>query len=355
MTGIPGFPARAVWVKGERGHKATGGSGGYPAEWHESSDPRFEWKGDTSSDELCSHFYAVSRFLELAAEGDERKQAVEHLARMADHLVSHRWQLIDVDGKPTRWGRWDPEYFLTDEGRFDRGLQALELLSFIKTAEHFTREPKFTTAYRTLVSLGYPDYTLRQRQTMPPEAILHFEDQLAFWSYWTLLRFESDAELHAIYRRSFERTYEVLRVEKQPWFNFVHRAVTGLPGEDLASINHLREWPLDLRIWSFHNSHRSDLKTPTGYPSLKGGIQAISPREGQPIRWDSWTMQLDGGADGRDVVEPGGWLLAYWMGRYHGFISPPDSTEEATWQEAAGPALPHLARPYDGPERPMIP
>lgn len=29
MTGLPGFPARAVWAKGERGHKATGGSGGF--------------------------------------------------------------------------------------------------------------------------------------------------------------------------------------------------------------------------------------------------------------------------------------------------------------------------------------
>ena len=51
MTGIPGFPARAVWAKGEVGHKSTGGSGGYPAEWHDTADGRFEWKGDTSSDE----------------------------------------------------------------------------------------------------------------------------------------------------------------------------------------------------------------------------------------------------------------------------------------------------------------
>lgn len=356
MTGIPGFPARGVWVKGERGHKATGGSGGYPAEWHDTADGRFEWKGDTSSDELCSHFYAVTRFLELAAEGAEKQLAIDHLARIAEHLIAHQWQLIDVDGKPTRWGRWDPEYFLTDEGRFDRGLQAVELLSFIKTAESLTGNPKFTEAYRKLVALGYPDYTLRQRQTFPPEAILHFEDQLAFWSYWTLLKYEKDPELHAVYRRSFERTYEVLRVEHQPWFNFVHRVLSGTPGEETASARHLRDWPLDLRIWSYQNSHRTDLRTPSGYPSLKGGIQAISARESQPIRWDSWTMQLDGGAGGRDVVEPGGWLLAYWMGRYYGFIAPPDKASDGEWDETKnGPALPKLARAYEGPERPHLP
>jgi hypothetical protein len=47
------------------------GSGGYPAEWHDTADGKFEWKGDTSSDELCSHFYAISLFLELAAQGGE--------------------------------------------------------------------------------------------------------------------------------------------------------------------------------------------------------------------------------------------------------------------------------------------
>ncbi|HVV70503.1 MAG TPA: hypothetical protein VHI52_03230, partial [Verrucomicrobiae bacterium] len=134
LTGIPGFPARSVWVKGEIGHKSSGGSGGYPAEWHDSADGRFEWKGDTSSDELCGHFYAVGLFLDLAAQGEEAAQAKTHLARMASHLIDHQWKLVDLDGKPTRWGRWDPEYFLTDEGRYDRSLQAVELLSFIRTA-----------------------------------------------------------------------------------------------------------------------------------------------------------------------------------------------------------------------------
>ncbi len=106
MTGIPGFPARSVWAKGEQGHKSSGGSGGYPAEWHDTADGKFEWKGDTSSDELCSHFYAFALFLELAAEGEEKVRARTHLARLASHLIDHQWQLVDYDGKPTRWGRW---------------------------------------------------------------------------------------------------------------------------------------------------------------------------------------------------------------------------------------------------------
>lgn len=352
MSGIPGFPARSVWVKGERGHQAGHGSGNYAAEWHDTADGRFEWKGDTSSDELCSHFYALTLFLDLVAEGPEIQQAKTHIARVADHLIRNRWQLVDVDGKPTRWGRWDPDYFLTDEGKYDRGLQAVELLSFIKTAEAVTGEPRFAAAYRELVALGYPAYTLRARNTFPPESILHFLDELAFWSYWNLLRFEKDPDLHAQYRRGYERSYEAVRAEQNPWFNYLYGALTGQDADAAASIEHLRGWPLDLRVWSYQNSHRTDLRTPTGYTALKGGTRTFPPRETEPLRWDHWVMQPDGGAGGNDVVEPGAWLLAYWMGRHHGFISAPTVTDPAlltvehTYLRELG------ARPYDGPPRP---
>jgi hypothetical protein len=355
MSGIPGFPARSVWAKGERGHQAGHGSGNYAAEWHDTADGKFEWKGDTSSDELCSHFYALTLFLDLVAEGPEVTQAKSHLARVADHLIRNRWQLIDLDGKPTRWGRWDPEYFLSDEGKYDRGLQAVELLSFLKTAAAVTGEARFEAAYRELVTLGYPGYVLRARNTFPPESILHFLDELAFWSYWNLLRYEKDPDLHALYRRGYERSFEVVRVEQNPWFNYLHAALTGEEVDPVASVDQLRGWPLDLRVWSYQNSHRSDLRTPPGYVALKGGTRTFLPRETEPLRWDRWLMQADGGAGGNDVVEPAGWLLAYWMGRYHGFIGAPTVTDpglltvEHTENRELG------ALPYEGPPRPAVP
>jgi len=353
MTGIPGFPARAVWAKGERGHKSMSGSGGLPAEWHDTADGKFEWKGDTSSDEICSHFYSTALFLEFVAQGREAEQAKQHLARMAAHLLEHHWQLIDLDGKPTRWGRWDPEYFATDEGRTDRGLQALEILSFMKTAATLTGEAKFAAAYRQLVALGYPEYTVRQRTTPPPpENIAHFEDQLALWSYWNLLQFEKDEQLRSIYRRSLERSYEVIRIEQNPWFNFVYGALTGNDCETEPAVDHLRGWPLDLVVWSYQNSHRADLRAPPGYVALKGGTRTFPPRETEPLRWDHWLMQADGGTGGQDVAEPSGWLLAYWMGRYYGFIKAPEVTDEKLLTLEPSRGRFQGAKPYSGPPRP---
>ncbi len=353
MTAIPGFPARSVWAKGELGHQADHGSGPHPAEWHTTADGLFEWKGDTSSDELCSQFYSFSLFLDLVATVPEKAQARTHLSRIAHHLIRNRWNLIDLDGKPTRWGRWDPDYFLTDEGRYDRGLQAVELLSFIKTAEVLTGEPAFATAYQQLVDLGYPEYTLRTRNTFPPESILHFLDELSFWSHWNLLRFEQDPDRRAVYRRSYERSYEVVRVEENPWFNFLYGALTGNPCDTAASVEHLRSWPLDLRTWSYQNSHRSDLRTPADHVALKGGTRTFSPRETEPLRWDHWLMQADGGSGGNDVVEPSGWLLAYWMGRHHGFIGAPTTDDPALLSGERSRDREKGAKPYIGPSRPV--
>ena len=355
MTGIPGFPARAVWVKGEEGHKSMGGSGGYPAEWHDVAGGVFEWKGDTSSDEICGHFYSVSLFLELVAEGAEVEQARRHLSRIASHLIDHQWQLVDLDGQPTRWGRWDPEYFKTDEGRFDRGLQALEMLSFMKTASHFTHEKKFEDAYQKLLAMGYADYTLRQRSTFPPEDIAHFEDQLAFWCWWTLLRFETDPDLHALYRRGYERSFETVRVEQNPWYAFLHEALSGEDREREAAVAHLREWPLDLRLWSFDNTHRGDIRTPSGYRVYLGGTKAFSPREREPLRWDAWTMGLRGGEGGRQVIEPGGWLVAYWQARYHGILAGPAALPDGVTTVKPTEVLPGGAAAYSGPPRPAVP
>jgi hypothetical protein len=352
MSGIPGFPARSIWVKGERGHKAMHGSGEADAEWHDTKHASFEWKGDTSSDKICSHFYATNLFLKHVAQAEEIDQAKEHLLAIAHHLIDNEWKLIDYNGTPTRWGRWDPAYFATEEGLYDRGLQALQLLSFIKTSASLNHDDKSIAAYQELVEAKYPKFTLRQRNTFPPSGILHFLDELALWSYATLLEYEEDPNLRSTYRRSLERSFEIIRIEQNPWFNFVYGALTGNQCEIEPGVNHLREWPLDLISYSHQNSHRADLQTPKGYVPYKAGTRTFSPRETEPMRWDHWTMQADGGTGGRDVVEPGAWLLAYWMGRFHGFITPPETSDPSLLTVKTRPQQNLGAKPYTGPNWP---
>ena len=350
ITPIDGFPARSIWAKGEKGHQAEGGSGGYAAEWHDTPDGVWEWKADTSSDEIDAHFYAASIFHDLAAQGDEKRRAEEHIGRIASHIVDNGWCLRDLDGKPTRWGRWEPEYLQTPIGYYARGLNGLEVLNFMKTAYALTGDSKFEAAYRKLQDMGYHKEIIRQKLTFPPPFVFHSDDRLAFYSYYPLLRYETDPYLRSVYRRSLERSWEIERIEHNPWFNFIYGALTGSDCEMGQAVRHLREWPLDLVDHRHVNSHRHDLQTPSGYVPYSGGIRAFSPREIGPHRWSSTSLSPDGGG-GRIVVDPSGWLDAYWMGRNYGSIEAPKIADpELLSVPQRGFQL--GAEPYKGPARP---
>jgi hypothetical protein len=353
ITPIDGFPARSIWARGEKGHQAEGGSGGFDAEWHPTEDGVWEWKSDTSSDEIDAHFYAVSIFHDLVAQGREREQAKEHAHRVASHIYDNGWYLKDLDGKPTRWGRWEPEYLQRPIGYYARGLNGMEVLMFMRTAARLTGDKKFEKAYRELLDLGYHNEVLRQKLTFPPPFVFHSDDRLAFYAYYPLLMYETDPHLRSIYRRSLERSWEIERIEHNPWFNFIYGALTGNDCETSEAVEHLREWPLDLVKHSYTNSHRDDIRTPQGYVPYSGGVRPFSPRERNPHRWSDFTLSPDGGSGGGEVEDPSGWLDAYWMGRYYGFIEAP-TTRDPDLLTVPHRGLNLGAEPYNGPPRPPL-
>ena len=125
-----------------------------PAKWYPTKDGKWFWKGDTSSDEVTSHFYAVALFYDLVAAGKEKEMAREHLKRIASYILENGWVLNDMDGKPTRWGQWNPEYLLRPYGFADRGLNGLEALTFMETAFHVTGDEKFKNRFATAYLMG---------------------------------------------------------------------------------------------------------------------------------------------------------------------------------------------------------
>jgi hypothetical protein len=358
ITGKAGFFARAIWsVKGDRGERSKEGSGGLPAKWYPTSDGLWFWKGDTSSDEVNAHMYAVSLFYELAAKGQEKDRARRHLANIASHILTNGWVLRDMDGAPTRWGRWDPDYLLRPYGFDSRGLNGMEAQTYMQTAFALTGDAKFQQGFEQLLKWRYHTFTVRQRLTFPPDQLAPWDDELAFFCYHPLLRYTKEPELRSIYLRSLERTWEILRRNQLPFFNFTYGAITGNDCESPQAVKHLREWSLDLVNHSYRNSHRSDLGPQRGYVAYGGATRAISPRESEAKWGDRSPLQYDGGENGKAVTPPVGWLEDYWMGRYYGFIQGPKSLESST-DSPVKPVMsgtrmptPRGADPYSGPPR----
>jgi len=348
ISGIPGFPARSIAAVGEKAILADTGSGGLPSEWNPTPDGLWLWKGDTSSDEVDSHIQSTVIFYELVAQGKEKEAAREHLRRIVGHIMDNGWVLRDRDGKPTRWARWDPEYFKTIEGRMASGLQGLEVLGYLAAAYGVTGDEKFLQGKRQLVEWGYPTPVLREKLVF---GAANFDDRLAFLAYHPLLSYETDPELRSIYRRSLERSWEIKRVENMVWFNYIYGALTGNDMDNERCLKNLREWPLDCHSYSYVNSHRADLKVPEGYVNYISKTKCMSARNIGPVRWDDDFMRLDGGGGG--VNDPSAFLDAYWMARYYGMILPPETKEKKLLTvEKRGLQL--GAKPYAGPPRPDL-
>ena len=355
VTGTDGFFARSIWAKDvDGGDRAKHGSGGLPAKWYETDDGLWIWKGDTSSDEVNAHFYSVALFHDLVAQGDEKRLAADHLARIARHIIDNGWVLRDMDGEPTRWGRWDPDYLLTPYGFEARGLNGMEAQSYMWTAAALTGDPVFREGLAQLMKWRYHTYTPRQKITFPPENVVPWDDELAFRAMHPLITYCDDPYLRSIYLRALERHWEVMRMQQVPFFNFVYGGLTGNDCEAAVGVEHLREWSLDTIAHSYRNSHRADLATEPGYTPYAGGTRAISPRE----LASSWTsrssIRYDGNRGSRTITPPAGWLEDYWMGRYYGMIQAPTTTDAELLTVPKSDGQPKGAKPYAGPPRPAM-
>ncbi len=350
ITPLEGYPARSIHAVGEKGHKAKLGSAGRPSEWNPTDDGLWVWKGDTSSDEIVAHIYSVSLFHDLVAEGIEKEKAVEHLQRIIGHIIGNGWLLMDLDGKPTVWGQWSPDFVFSPDHTDERGLNSLQALSFAAVANRLFPNDSFREAKQDLIRWGYVDNTLRQKRTFPHYT--RFDDRLAFLAYYPLLRYETDPEVRAPLMRSLQRSWEIKRIEQQTWFNFIYGALTGCECETAEAVQHLRLYPLDALAITYTNSHRTDLQNPDGYINYLEQRKPLTPRDVGFQRWNRSFQQLDKKGS-HTVIDPSGWLDAYWMGRYYGMILAPETTDPSL-TSVPPRVIPMAPPPYDGPARPDI-
>jgi hypothetical protein len=222
------------------------------------------------------------------------------------------------------------------------------------TAAALSGDPFFREGLAQLIEWRYHTYTVREKLTFPPESVVPWDDELAFRVMHPLLTYCDDPYLRSIYLRALERHWEVLRMQKIPFFNFIYGGLTGNDCEADEGVKHLREWSLDTVGHSYHNSHRADLATEPGYTPYAGGTRAISPRE-LASNWGSRSsIHYDGGSGGSTITPPAGWLEDYWMGRYYGMIAAPTTTDAELLTVPKSEGKSKGAKPYDGPPRPEI-
>lgn len=314
---LEGFPSRSFERAGY--HVAD------KSRWQPAEDRDWFWKATTSSDEIVGHFFAYSIFVEVVPDKKWRDRAITLMDKTMDHIVRNDWYLIDYDGKPTLWGKWNPDYvnrFPEQVG--DRRLNSAEIISFLQTAYHFTgKEIYKEKAFELMEQHGYlnnimipitkigrvPDIDLTTEWN-------HSDDELAFLSYWGLYKYAFTDELREKYRRAIKEHWEIERPEKNPLWNFIY-AMTGAEEFDLAeTVWSLKEFPLDMIGWSVRNSHRKDLEFIE--PNFRDQTtRSVLPPDERPMsKYNGNAFRLDGGNNGSSEYSGDIFLLPYWLGRY---------------------------------------
>ena len=311
VTGIPGLPARSYIKKGD--WRPQGGV------WHWSNDGKYEWKADTSSDEIVGHYYLFAIAYDLLGDANLKKKIAATCTRMTDHILDNGLNLIDAHGQPTYWGQWNEEYFRSERGRPDSPLNALEILSFLKTAHHITGNERYAREYRRLaVDRGYA--ALAAKYIALRQEINYSDEELAFLPFYLLFRYERNESLLTVYRDAIGQWWQNARREKNPLWTFIYLLSRTSKDVDVAgAIKTLHQIPLDLITWKVMNSQRKDIEMDNSVDrfSRTQSVTLLTPAERPVMKWNGNPFRVDSSGGARSEDDGAFFLLPYWMSKYH--------------------------------------
>lgn len=326
----------------------------YEPRWPKSADGKWYWKSDTSSDELDGHYFFYPLFYEFCADSDAERERVRDVVRgITDHLIAHDFNLVDHDGKPTRWGVYGPEALNRDADWWqERGLKSLSMLSYLAGAAYVTGDAKYERASRELIEKhGYAQNAMHSKIQHGPGSGNQSDDEMAFMCFYNLLRYSKDEELKGLIRISFFRHWVNEEPELNPFFNFAYAAqalsakgntpwgefpLAPWEGWHEDSMATLYGFPLDRLNWPHRNSHRldlvrlsrakaSDITEPDRGAGrghrVNGKVLPVENRHFGHWNTDPWRLDYGGAAE--ELAAGTVYLLPYYMGMYHGFIEKP--------------------------------
>ena len=304
------------------------------------------WKCDSSSDELDGHFLGYAAYYDHVCDSKEEKEKVRAVVRrIVNHLLTHDYSLVDHDGKPTRWARFSPDDLNRNPAWVaERGLNSLSILTYLTVAHHITGDQEYRDEYLKLaLDHGYAKNGMTQPKfiTGPHSPGHQPDDNMAFMNYYHLIRYETDPQLLSMYQFALWNHWPHEKAERNSFTNFIYGACAlgqtrtdQWRTRDLSpplvcfedAADTLRRYPLDLLEWPMSNAHRTDLvragdhghDLESGW-SVDGYVFPVDERQETYWDWDPW--ELTSGGEGLRLRPGFHYLLAWYLGRFHGFIA----------------------------------
>lgn len=346
ITGVPGLFARSYYSPLD-----VIGAHGTGSEDHAVTEGEFAgytWVGDVSQDEYAGHMYALGIVAKLVDDEEVQAMARDIASQVGHHLLDHDLVITDVDGEPTTYGKM----YALSLTHFP-GYNAWLSLTWVKLAAEISGDPELVAFYEDCLlqrsgTVACIDQPLEQPKPYTEHfgtlSILqgcdtnHDSLSMAMFAAANLIWFEGDTELRRLYQRAMHDRLMTGDpagrdpvLQANPIYNFMYAAFFDPDAEDATDPASLvRDAVCTLREFAPTNEHRG--MDTTHYPEFCSGERHGSQTE-TPVPWrerDSdifvfWFSPYERSVSGADPLRlepPGDYLLAYWMGRYFGFVGP---------------------------------
>lgn len=324
ISGVPGVVARSYR------RTLTGGLGSGRKRWHKVDGQDLWWATDISRDQLSGHFFGLAAYYDLVADESERKLTRRLVSEIAGSILDHRLQAVD----------WDGEY--TIHGNF--WVAPFQALATLKLAHHITRERRFQQAYEQYIN---PHFFLGHAIIQAAHILDPFFQHYQYDSpAYHLLQYETNPDLLRHLLRALDLLYADTRDLGNVYLCFVYQ--TYRPESDAARRGeaellefeperlYVPRWRRHAQAYlRRHGEHlpeplretlRCCLEPEQAPPDQVASFIPMKLRPPMEFNWQYYAgIQTRGRAGGRPHGPYVGYagvdyLLAYWMGRYHGFL-----------------------------------
>ena len=273
--------------------------------WHRHPENATYWVGDISVDQMSGWLHGVATYYELLADETRKQRARQVVDAVASIIFDNDLHAKQFDGENATYGNFNLE-----------PVMALELAVL---AYHITGKDVYHRKFGELLEQGFMTAYFTKNAILfniPGQAnFQHFADS----AFYHLLLWNTDERLHAdaqlalqyLYHRSFNYGFA--------WGNLNYALFDpkseGAP-RAIAELNDYVPQHLENRRWLADVNKKVE--------------RGFVPMEVRPAGEFEWSTGLDnekGGASPRGGVDHRfsgvGYLMAYWMGRYHGLIPEP--------------------------------
>jgi len=320
IHGVPGLLARHIVPRNDTVIKTAPPD----TSWTDAKPefPELKWKRNVSKDQYSGMIFGYGVAYDLVPDPEVRTQIRQDMTAIANFLMKHRYRIIDHDGKPTKYCNMRARI-----GPIPIGVQALMSLAAIKVAHRVSGEARFEKEYRRLVRKRWPQATWSAKFKIFGKTN-HNNDNMAFLSYYSLLRLEKDPKVRRHYQRSAERMWKYVGHEGNAFWNLIYLAAGGEDplGHEEALLQ-LRNFPATKRTYRVDLTDRKDIerawfKNRKGVPKAKYPLP-INLRAQSAFCWKNCPYALRSGRGGKQGI-PVDYLVCYWMGRHHQLLGTDD-------------------------------